>query len=67
MLHVFLIVILPSGIHPISSTMSVLQDARKYADDNGLFFLETSAKTAINVNDIFYEIGRDLHSTIFGC
>ncbi|RWW83685.1 hypothetical protein BHE74_00007803, partial [Ensete ventricosum] len=32
-------------------------EARTYAEENGLFFMETSAKTAINVNDIFYEIG----------
>lgn len=28
-----------------------------YAEENGLFFKESSAKTAANVNDIFYEIG----------
>jgi hypothetical protein len=27
-----------------------LQEAQAYADENGLFFLETSAKTASNVN-----------------
>ncbi|XP_065635665.1 ras-related protein RHN1 [Quercus suber] len=33
------------------------EEARAYAGENGLFFIETSAKTAVNVNDIFYEIG----------
>lgn len=36
----------------------VVQEATTYAQENGLFFMETSAKTAINVNDVFYEIGE---------
>ncbi|KAG6487502.1 hypothetical protein ZIOFF_056088 [Zingiber officinale] len=36
------------------------QEAQSYAQENGLFFMETFAKTAINVNDIFYEIGKSL-------
>lgn len=38
--------------------MIMLQEAKAYAQENGLFFMETSAKTAINVNDVFYEIGE---------
>jgi hypothetical protein len=34
------------------------QEAQAYADDNGLLFMETSAKTAMNVNEIFMAIGE---------
>lgn len=36
------------------------EEAAAYAEENGLFFMETSAKTAANVNDLFYEIARKL-------
>lgn len=36
-------------------------EAQTYADENGLLFMETSAKTAMNVNDIFLAIGRLFH------
>eukprot|EP00270_Netrium_digitus_P007328 TRINITY_DN2140_c0_g1_i1.p1 TRINITY_DN2140_c0_g1~~TRINITY_DN2140_c0_g1_i1.p1 ORF type:complete len:207 (+),score=55.83 TRINITY_DN2140_c0_g1_i1:259-879(+) len=35
-----------------------IQEAQAYADENGLFFMETSAKSAQNVNEMFYEIAR---------
>ncbi|WMV15415.1 hypothetical protein MTR67_008800 [Solanum verrucosum] len=40
----------------------VAEEAQTYAEENGLFFMETSAKTASNVNDVFSEIGKYLHS-----
>ncbi len=35
-------------------------EAQAYASEAGLFFLETSAKTAANVNELFTEIARKL-------
>lgn len=35
-------------------------DAQAYAEENGLIFMETSAKTAVNVNDIFMAIAKKL-------
>uniref|UniRef100_A0A0C9QW69 TSA: Wollemia nobilis Ref_Wollemi_Transcript_4500_889 transcribed RNA sequence n=1 Tax=Wollemia nobilis TaxID=56998 RepID=A0A0C9QW69_9CONI len=36
------------------------EEAKVYAQTNGLFFMETSAKTAQNVNELFYEIAQRL-------
>lgn len=36
------------------------EEAQAYANENGLHFLETSAKTAANVNELFSEIARKL-------
>uniref|UniRef100_A0A6I8N1J8 RAB5B, member RAS onco family n=1 Tax=Ornithorhynchus anatinus TaxID=9258 RepID=A0A6I8N1J8_ORNAN len=36
------------------------QEAQAYADDNSLLFMETSAKTAMNINDLFLAIAKKL-------
>ena len=41
-----------------------LQEAQAYAEENSLLFMETSAKTAMNVNDIFLAIG-DIFPLVF--
>ena len=33
------------------------EEAKSYAEENGLLFFETSAKTAFNVTELFTEIG----------
>jgi len=37
-----------------------IKEAEAYADDNGIFFMETSAKTDHNVTDLFKTIARKL-------
>eukprot|EP00963_Diacronema_lutheri_P006970 scaffold625_cov324-Pavlova_lutheri.AAC.4 len=40
-----------------------VEDAQQYAEENGLFFMETSAKDAQNVNELFEEVARKLPKT----
>jgi GTPase SAR1 family protein len=35
-------------------------EARQYAEENNIMFMETSAKTASNVNELFVQIARKL-------
>lgn len=44
----------------ISKRMVEYEDANAYAEENGLLFMETSAKNAYNVNEIFLNIARKL-------
>ena len=46
-----------------SKRMVEFDEAQAYAEENSLLFMETSAKTAMNVNDIFLAIGEFLPVT----
>jgi len=37
-----------------------IEDAQNYSDENGILYMETSAKTAANVNELFVAIAKKL-------
>uniref|UniRef100_A0A671RKL3 small monomeric GTPase n=1 Tax=Sinocyclocheilus anshuiensis TaxID=1608454 RepID=A0A671RKL3_9TELE len=54
------IVIALAGNKADLSLRAVCLDAQSYADDNSLLFMETSAKSSMNVNEIFMAIAKKL-------
>jgi len=40
-----------------------IEEAQSYSDENGILFMETSAKTAANVNELFVAIAKKLPKT----
>jgi GTPase SAR1 family protein len=46
-----------------SKRMVEYDEAQIYAEENSLLFMETSAKTAMNVNEIFLAIAKKLPKT----
>ncbi|KAL2524480.1 Ras-related protein RABF2a [Abeliophyllum distichum] len=54
----------PNMVMALAGNKADLLDARKeaqaYAQESSLFFIETSAKAATNINELFYEIAKRL-------
>lgn len=39
-------------------TILIFQDGKEFASNNGLMFTEVSAKTGMNVDDVFTNLGQ---------
>lgn len=39
------------------------EDGERFAKENGMFFIATSAKSSVNINELFYEIAKRLAKT----
>ena len=48
----------PIFYHQFINLRVYFQEAEQYAKENNLLYMETSAKTALNVNDLFLQIGK---------
>lgn len=48
----------PALIPALTGFLFLGKEAQIYAEDTGLLFMETSAKTAMNVNELFLAIGE---------
>jgi len=40
------------------------EEGKKFAEENGLFFLETSSKTAQNVEEAFINVANDIYKKV---
>jgi len=63
-------VLMLEGIHETCDHcrfVALFQEAQAYADENGLLFMETSAKTALNVNETFLAIGKLQKLSLCSC
>lgn len=45
-------------------TILIFQDGKEFASNNGLMFTEVSAKTGMNVDDVFTNLGQYIHCTV---